>query len=151
MIDPVGFSAGGSGSGSAGLRSQAGAKKKMHIESVYSQSPSYKKSKKPDVTGMVVDLSAGSLPGHILQNDCDKHKMSWGNKVESKDTSINGVSNIENMNNIMAEKTSYMDSNASETDNMVDDVTRGFFWSFLSSCMFIVMLLIHDYGKCLNL
>ncbi|KAG9302041.1 hypothetical protein G9A89_021085 [Geosiphon pyriformis] len=29
-------------------------------------------------------------------------------------------------------------------------VTRGF-WSLLSSCMFVVMLLIHNYGKCLNL
>ncbi|KAG9295126.1 hypothetical protein G9A89_006107 [Geosiphon pyriformis] len=31
-----------------------------------------------------------------------------------------------------------------------DNVVTGGFWSLLSSCMFVVMLLIHDYRKCLN-
>ncbi|KAG9288124.1 hypothetical protein G9A89_017719 [Geosiphon pyriformis] len=101
-MDPVGFSVGGSGSGLAELGSWAIAKKKACIESVYSWGLSYKKSKKPDITGVVVDLLARPLPGHVLQNDCDKHK---------------------NINNMVAKETSYMDFNASETDDMMDNVT----------------------------
>ncbi|KAG9294854.1 hypothetical protein G9A89_008546 [Geosiphon pyriformis] len=122
-IKPVDSFAGGSSSVLAGLEFWSVAKKKACIENVYSQGPSYKKLKKPDVTGVVVDSSAGSFPGHILQTDCGKCKMSWDNEVESKNTSISGMSNIENINNIVAEETSYIDSNTSETDDIVDNVT----------------------------
>ncbi|KAG9301653.1 hypothetical protein G9A89_016723 [Geosiphon pyriformis] len=109
-MKPVGFSANGSGSGSTGLEFQSVAKKKAHVESVYTQDPSYKKSKKPDITGIIVDLLAGPLSSH-------------DSKMESKNTSINKVSDIKNMGNMVAEKTSYIDSNASKTDNMIDDTT----------------------------
>ncbi|KAG9290566.1 hypothetical protein G9A89_020936 [Geosiphon pyriformis] len=118
MIDPVGSFADGSGSGSAKLEFQAVAKKKACVESVYSQNLSYKKSKKPDVTSVVIDSLAGSFSGHVLQSDCDEHKVSWDSKVKSEDVSISGVFDIENMNNMVAKETSYMDSNASETDNI---------------------------------
>ncbi|KAG9296236.1 hypothetical protein G9A89_014828 [Geosiphon pyriformis] len=109
-MDPVGSFADGSGSGSAGLRSWAVAKKKAHVESVYSWGPSYKKSKKPDVTGMVIDSLVRPLPGH-------------GSEMESKDISISRISNVGNINNIVAEEMSYMNSNTSKTNNMVDDTT----------------------------
>ncbi|KAG9301809.1 hypothetical protein G9A89_003196 [Geosiphon pyriformis] len=121
MIDPVGFFVDGSGSGLAELGSQAVVKKKVCIKSVYSWGLSYKKSKKPNVTSVVVDSSVGFLSGHVLQNDCDECKVSLGSKVENKDASISGVSNIENMNNMVTEEMSYVDSNTSETDDMVDD------------------------------
>ncbi|KAG9304039.1 hypothetical protein G9A89_005949 [Geosiphon pyriformis] len=101
-MDPVDSFASDFGTSSAGLESQSGTKKK---------NPLYKKLKKPVATRVVVDWSAESIPGNILQTDCSS-------EVKSKDTSISRVSDIGNMDNMMAEKTSYVDSNASETDNM---------------------------------
>ncbi|KAG9296656.1 hypothetical protein G9A89_009915 [Geosiphon pyriformis] len=109
-MEPVGFFVGGFVFGLTELGSQFGAKKKSLL---------YKKLKKPDVTDVVVNSLAGPLPGHVLQIDCSQHKVSWNSKVESEDVSINEVFDIKNMNNMMAEKTSYIDSNTSETDDML--------------------------------
>ncbi|KAG9304894.1 hypothetical protein G9A89_010756 [Geosiphon pyriformis] len=43
--------------------------------------------------------------------------------MESEDVSVSEVFNIENMNNIVAKEMSYVNSNDSEADNMVDDTT----------------------------
>ncbi|KAG9302165.1 hypothetical protein G9A89_020599 [Geosiphon pyriformis] len=122
VIELVGSFAGGSGTGLAGLRFWSGSKKKARVESVYARDPSYKKSKKLIATGIVVDSSAGFIPENVLQMDCGECKVSWDSKVKSKDASISGMSDIKNINNMVAEETSYVDSNASETDNMVDDI-----------------------------
>ncbi|KAG9285360.1 hypothetical protein G9A89_010835 [Geosiphon pyriformis] len=92
----VGSSAGGFNTGLTGLGFQSETKKKAQVESVYTHNFSYKKSKKSGVTGVV---------------------------VESEDASISEVLDVENMDNIVAEETSYIDSNTSETDNMVDNTT----------------------------
>ncbi|KAG9298951.1 hypothetical protein G9A89_015973 [Geosiphon pyriformis] len=123
-MKPVSSFVGGSGTGSTGLGSQSGTKKKVWVESIYTWNSFYKKkSKKPDVTGVVVNSSAGPLPRHVLQTDCGKCKVFWSSKIESKDVSISGMSNVENMDNIMAKKTSYVDANTSETNDMVDNAT----------------------------
>ncbi|KAG9303588.1 hypothetical protein G9A89_018484 [Geosiphon pyriformis] len=83
----------------------------------------YKKSKKSGIIGFVVNSLAGPLFEHVLQTDCNERKVSWGSKVESEDISISEVSDVENINNMVAEKTSYVNFNAFETDNMVDNVT----------------------------
>ncbi|KAG9292210.1 hypothetical protein G9A89_023930 [Geosiphon pyriformis] len=109
-MKPVGSSVGSFGSGLTGLESRSAAKKKAHIKSIYIRGPSYKKLKKPDIAGIIVDSSAGPFSSH-------------GSKVESEDTSVSGVSDVENIDNMMTKKTSYIDFNTSETDNIVDDTT----------------------------
>ncbi|KAG9285143.1 hypothetical protein G9A89_000644 [Geosiphon pyriformis] len=49
--------------------------------------------------------------------------MSWGSKIESKDANVSGTSDLKNMSNMVAEKTSYVDSNDFKADNMVDNMT----------------------------
>ncbi|KAG9286846.1 hypothetical protein G9A89_012396 [Geosiphon pyriformis] len=98
----ISFSAGGSSSISAGLEFQSNSKKKACIKSIYSHSPLYKKFKNP-----------GMIGGVVL----------WGSKVESEDASVSGVSDLKNINNIVAKEMSYMDSNNSEVNDMVDDMT----------------------------
>ncbi|KAG9298653.1 hypothetical protein G9A89_012721 [Geosiphon pyriformis] len=122
-MDLVGFSVGGSGSVLAGLRTQFGTKKKVCIESIYFCGPSYKKSKKSNVAGSMINLSAELLPVDVLQAVYGKCKVSWSSKVKNKKTSVSEISNVENINNMIAEKMNYIDSNASETDNIVDNAT----------------------------
>ncbi|KAG9296804.1 hypothetical protein G9A89_002201 [Geosiphon pyriformis] len=123
-MEPVGSSAGGSGSGSAGLGIRSGnKKKKARVESVYSRSPSYKKPKKPEITGGVVDSSAGPISVDLLQAAEDCRKKSWGSEVDSEETSVSEISDVENMKNTIAEETSYADSNNSEMDDAMDDAT----------------------------
>ncbi|KAG9307354.1 hypothetical protein G9A89_017183 [Geosiphon pyriformis] len=76
------------------------------------------KSKIPGITSGVIDLSAGPIPGNILQASNLECKVSWSSKVESKDISISGVSDLENMDNMVTEETSYMDFNSFEANNM---------------------------------
>ncbi|KAG9292799.1 hypothetical protein G9A89_006360 [Geosiphon pyriformis] len=122
-MKPAGFFADSSSTGLTKLRSWSGTKKKVQVESVYACDLSYKKSKKSGVTGVVVNSLTGPLLEHVLQTDCSECKMSWGSEVKSENVSISGVLDIENMDNIVAEKTSYIDSNTSKTDDMVDDMT----------------------------
>ncbi|KAG9305788.1 hypothetical protein G9A89_001076 [Geosiphon pyriformis] len=97
-MDLVGSFAGASGLSSAGLGSRSDSKKiKAHVESVYLHGPSYKKTK---------------LPG-----------VSSGSEVDSKEAGVSKVSDIENLENMVAEKMSYVDPNASETDKIEDNAT----------------------------
>ncbi|KAG9291093.1 hypothetical protein G9A89_012965 [Geosiphon pyriformis] len=112
--------AGGSGSGSTGLGTQSGTKKKTRIESVYSRGSSYKKPRKPKVAGRVVDSSAGSLPVALLHSGNEEYKVSWGSEVENNESSMSGVLNLENMANTIAEETSYIESG---NNNKINEAT----------------------------
>ncbi|KAG9304508.1 hypothetical protein G9A89_020072 [Geosiphon pyriformis] len=115
-IEPVNLSTDSSGSGSTGLETWSGTKKKARVESVYSRGLSYKKPRKPEITGGVVDLSAGPLSAALLHLDNEKHKVSWGSEVENNKSSMSGVLDIENMANTIAKETSYTESD--EDDKM---------------------------------
>ncbi|KAG9294193.1 hypothetical protein G9A89_021552 [Geosiphon pyriformis] len=110
MEDPVGSSAGVLGLSSAGLGSQSDSKKiKVHVESVYSHGPLYKKMKLSGVSSGVVDLSAGPL--------------SVGSEVDSEEAGVSEVLDVKDLENTVAEEMSYVDPNASKTDNMKDNAT----------------------------
>ncbi|KAG9287732.1 hypothetical protein G9A89_004135 [Geosiphon pyriformis] len=100
-MEPVSSSAGGSGSGSTGLGTWSGTKKKV----------------KPEVAGGVVDSSTGLLPAALLHSDDEEHKVSWENKIENDVSSMSGVSDVKNMVNTIAEKTSYAESGEDDEIN----------------------------------
>ncbi|KAG9306142.1 hypothetical protein G9A89_016046 [Geosiphon pyriformis] len=97
-MDPVGSFAGGLAFGSAGVETWSGTKKKMCIESIYVCGSSYKKVKKPDDSGVVVDLSAGLLAVDI-------------------------TSDIKNMKNTIMEKMSYINFNTSGDNELMNNAT----------------------------
>ncbi|KAG9301041.1 hypothetical protein G9A89_015777 [Geosiphon pyriformis] len=90
----------------------------MCIESIYSRSLLYKKSRNPSAPGGVVDLLAGLVPITVLQTGNLEHKVSWSSEVEGKNASVSGVSDLENMTNMVAEEMSYVGSSGSEADDM---------------------------------
>ncbi|KAG9284297.1 hypothetical protein G9A89_002107 [Geosiphon pyriformis] len=96
-MEPVGSSAGDSGSVLAGLGTCQSVKKKR-VDMVYSWSASYKKPKKP-VTDNVVDLSAGLLSLEDIGGASTKPVVS-----------VSGFSDVENMINMVAEETCYAES-----------------------------------------
>ncbi|KAG9286647.1 hypothetical protein G9A89_012197 [Geosiphon pyriformis] len=122
-MDPAGSSAGVSGSILTGLGFRSGSKKKARVESVYSRGASFKKVRKPVVSGTMIDSSAGLLYADLLLADGSEHKASWGSEVENKSNNVSEVSDLEDMENLVAEETSYIDSNASGNDDLMDDVT----------------------------
>ncbi|KAG9304021.1 hypothetical protein G9A89_005931 [Geosiphon pyriformis] len=93
-MKPVGFAAGGSGSVSAGLGTRSGVKNK-HSVGLHSRGASYKKPKKP----VVVD-----------------------SEVNSEVDSVSGVSDLDNVENVIAEKTCYAESDVSGLDNDINNV-----------------------------
>ncbi|KAG9285350.1 hypothetical protein G9A89_010825 [Geosiphon pyriformis] len=99
-MELVGFSAGGSNSVSARLETQSNNKKKVCIESIYSRGPLYKKSKISGNAGGIVNSLAGPIPDDV----------SWSSEMESKDANVAKVSDLENIDNMMAEETSYKSS-----------------------------------------
>ncbi|KAG9286594.1 hypothetical protein G9A89_005362 [Geosiphon pyriformis] len=103
-IELVSLSASGSGSRLTGLGTQSGTKKKA----------------KPEVTGGVVDLSAGPLSAALLHLDDEEHKIFWGSKVENDESSVSGVSDVENIVNTIVEETSYAESGE---DNKINEAT----------------------------
>ncbi|KAG9298537.1 hypothetical protein G9A89_018896 [Geosiphon pyriformis] len=109
-------SAGDSGSVSTGLGTRSGVRSKKHVEGVYSRSALYKKPRKPKAAGRMVDLSASSLSIGILGAD-------GSSEVESDGNSVSEISDMENLKNTVAEETSYVDLNASNTDNMANNAT----------------------------
>ncbi|KAG9291834.1 hypothetical protein G9A89_012119 [Geosiphon pyriformis] len=121
-MEPVSHVAGGFRSTFAGLRNQLDTKKKR-MNSVYSYSAFYKKPRNPKVSISVVDLSAGLLGLANIGNIDSKFSKSWGSKMESKVSSIGGLSDLENMKNTVTEKTSYADSDNFVINNMEDDIT----------------------------
>ncbi|KAG9296454.1 hypothetical protein G9A89_015046 [Geosiphon pyriformis] len=122
-VEPVSFSTSGFSSILAELDTQSNNKKKAHIESIYSYGPLYKKSKNSKITSGMIDLLGGLILGDILQASNVECKVSWGSKVKSKYASISGVSDLENMNHMIAEEMSYVDSNEFKADVIVDDMT----------------------------
>ncbi|KAG9293367.1 hypothetical protein G9A89_007613, partial [Geosiphon pyriformis] len=84
---------------------------------------SYKKPKKPAVVGSIVELSAGPLVLIDMLINSDKPVRSWNSEVNSEVSSISGISDLENMKNMIAKETSYADSNASKVDDEMDDAT----------------------------
>ncbi|KAG9295214.1 hypothetical protein G9A89_006195 [Geosiphon pyriformis] len=86
---------------SAGLGNQPNAKKKR-VNNVYSHSVFYKKPKNSKVGINVVDSSAGSLNLANIGNIDDKFSKSWNSKIESKANCINGLLDLENMKNTVA-------------------------------------------------
>ncbi|KAG9305432.1 hypothetical protein G9A89_021150 [Geosiphon pyriformis] len=122
-MDLAGSSAGVSGSILTGLESRLGSKKKAHIESVYSHGVSFKKVRKPVVSGTVVDSSAGLLYADPLLANGGERKASWSSEVENKSNNISKVSDLKDIENLVAKETSYIDSNTSGNDDLIDDVT----------------------------
>ncbi|KAG9284438.1 hypothetical protein G9A89_023695 [Geosiphon pyriformis] len=104
----VGSSASGSSLGLAGLGTCQSAKNKC-VNTVYSRGASYKKPKK-SVAGVLVELSADPLHLEDLGGDNGKPVASWGSRVGNISGSVSGLSDVENLGNMIAEKTSYVDS-----------------------------------------
>ncbi|KAG9290028.1 hypothetical protein G9A89_010334 [Geosiphon pyriformis] len=117
------FSASGSGSGSIGLGTQFGIRSKKHVEGIHSRGVLYKKPRKPEAAGRIVNSSAGPLSIGILGADGVEHKKSWGSNVESDGNSVNEISDMENLKNTVAEETSYVNSNVLNTDNIANNAT----------------------------
>ncbi|KAG9292912.1 hypothetical protein G9A89_016274 [Geosiphon pyriformis] len=117
-MEPIGSSAGGFGSVSAGLGTCQSAKKK-HVDMVYSWSASYKKPKKP-AAGNVVNSSTRLLSLEDIGGAGAKPVVSWGSEVGSVTSSVSGLSDVENMVTTMAEETSYAESGE---DNGMDENT----------------------------
>ncbi|KAG9303893.1 hypothetical protein G9A89_005803 [Geosiphon pyriformis] len=117
--------AGGPSSVSAGLgfQSSISIKKKARVESVYFRSSTFKKMKKPGASGIVIDSSARPLSVNMLQANSNEHAKSWDSKMDSKENSISEVLDVKNMKNMVAEETSYIDSNAFKTDDIMNDTT----------------------------
>ncbi|KAG9295462.1 hypothetical protein G9A89_013491 [Geosiphon pyriformis] len=120
----VSSSAGASSSNLAGLGSWSGSKKiKARVESVYSRGPSYKKTKLSGVSGSIVDLSDSLLLVGMQHGDGVKLQRSWESEVNSEEAGVSEVSDAENLESTVTEETSYMDPNASKTDEIEDDTT----------------------------
>ncbi|KAG9295570.1 hypothetical protein G9A89_003873 [Geosiphon pyriformis] len=121
-IELASYVVGGSGFTSAGLGNQFDTKKKR-VNSVYSHSASYKKSKNPKVGVSVVDLSAGPLGLANIGDVNGRFSKSWGSKMENKASSMGSLSDLENMKNTVTEETSYADLNNSVVDGIEDNIT----------------------------
>ncbi|KAG9303048.1 hypothetical protein G9A89_022137 [Geosiphon pyriformis] len=116
-MEPTGSSAGDSGSVLTDLRICSSVKSK-HLASVHSCGVSYKKSKKPAAVGGVINTSTGPLSLEDLGEASTKPVVSWDSDVSSIVSSMSGLSNTENMMNLVAEKTSYIESGK---DNDMDE------------------------------
>ncbi|KAG9300578.1 hypothetical protein G9A89_000759 [Geosiphon pyriformis] len=91
-MELVGFAAGGFGFISAGLRTQSGVKNKCSVGSQSHESGDR--------------LNIG---------------QSWASKVNSKVDSVSGISDLDNLENIIAEKISYAESDVSSLDNNMNN------------------------------
>ncbi|KAG9288178.1 hypothetical protein G9A89_020484 [Geosiphon pyriformis] len=116
-------SASGSGSSSTGLGIRSSIKSKKHVEGVHSCGASYKKPRKPEAAGRIVDSSAGPLSIGVLGADGVECKKSWGSDVESNGNSVSEILDMENLKNTVAKETSYIDLNALDTDDMANNAT----------------------------
>ncbi|KAG9292058.1 hypothetical protein G9A89_017958 [Geosiphon pyriformis] len=107
-MELTGSSAGGSGSVLVGLGTRSGVKSK-HLASAYSHGASYKKPKKPVAVGSIINMSAGSLSLEDLGEAGAKSAVSWGSNVGSVASSVSGLSDAENMMNLVTKEMSYAD------------------------------------------
>ncbi|KAG9303855.1 hypothetical protein G9A89_021437 [Geosiphon pyriformis] len=112
----------GSGFIFAGLEIWSDAKKKK-INSVYSHSASYKKSKNPKVDIKVVDLFTSPLGLTNIGDTNGEFSKSWGSEMESKASSMSGLSDLENIKNTIIEEISYANLDTSVVNNMENDTT----------------------------
>ncbi|KAG9295173.1 hypothetical protein G9A89_006154 [Geosiphon pyriformis] len=118
MIEPVGLSAGGSGSVLAGLETYLNAKKNC-LDTIYFCGASYKKTKKTIIDNMI-DSSAGSLSLGNIGSVGIEPVVSWNSKVGSVTGSVSKLSDVKNMTNMVAEETSYAESGE---NNNIDETT----------------------------
>ncbi|KAG9289168.1 hypothetical protein G9A89_022477 [Geosiphon pyriformis] len=77
------------------------------------------KPKKP-AAGVSVESSAGPLRLKDLGGDDGKLAASWRSRVSSISDSVSGLLDVENLENLVAEETSYIDSGK---DNKMDETT----------------------------
>ncbi|KAG9306568.1 hypothetical protein G9A89_004765 [Geosiphon pyriformis] len=117
-MKPIGLFAGGSGSVLAGLGTCLNTKKNC-LDTVYSYNASYKKTRKT-IAGNVVDLSVDSLSLGDIGGVGIEPVMSWGSKVNSVTDSVSKLLNVKNMVNMVAEETSYAES---DENNDIDETT----------------------------
>ncbi|KAG9284572.1 hypothetical protein G9A89_000655 [Geosiphon pyriformis] len=108
-MEPIGSSAGGSGFVSVGLETHSDVKSK-HLVSAYLHDTSYKKLKKPAAIGDVINTSASPLSLENLGEAGVKPVVSWGSNVGSVTNSVSGLSDAENMTNLVTKETSYAES-----------------------------------------
>ncbi|KAG9291860.1 hypothetical protein G9A89_012145 [Geosiphon pyriformis] len=120
-MKPANTSAGGPNIGLIGLETYLNAKKN-HMNSVYFCGASHKKPKK-SVVGDIIDLSASPLSIGNFVSASVKPVMSWSSEVGSIVSSASGLSNIENIKNMVAKKTSYADSDTSFKYKNMDNTT----------------------------
>ncbi|KAG9293916.1 hypothetical protein G9A89_019254 [Geosiphon pyriformis] len=121
VIELVGSSASGSILGLAGLGTHLNTKKK-HMESVYPCIASYKKPKKPNAGGVLVDLSIGSLALKDIGISGNKPIVFWRSEVGSVASNISGFLDVENMANTVAKEMSYAESD--ENNNINDAMPK---------------------------
>ncbi|KAG9294559.1 hypothetical protein G9A89_008670 [Geosiphon pyriformis] len=120
-MNPVGFFASRLVSVLAGLRTQSGIKTKQLVN-VHLHSASYKKPKKPTIVGNMVETSASSLFFVNIITDSNKSARFWSSKINSKTSSISSISDLENIKNTVVEDTNYVDSNALEVNNTMNNI-----------------------------
>ncbi|KAG9299724.1 hypothetical protein G9A89_013084 [Geosiphon pyriformis] len=113
-MELVSSSAGGSGSGSTGLGT---------LDSVYSCGALFKKPKKPETSGGMMDLSAELLNLLNIGDSGIEPAVSWGSKVGSIASSVSGLFDMKNMKNTVTKETSYVDSVVSEHGENEDKTT----------------------------
>ncbi|KAG9306520.1 hypothetical protein G9A89_004717 [Geosiphon pyriformis] len=119
-MEPVSSSADNSGLILAGLGTRQSVKSKR-VDMVYSHNALYKKPKKP-VVGNVIDSSADLLSMESIGGVGVKPGVFWGSKVGSIANSVSDLSDIKNMANTVAKKTSYTE--LGKVDNMDDTTPR---------------------------
>ncbi|KAG9301790.1 hypothetical protein G9A89_003337 [Geosiphon pyriformis] len=71
----------------------------------------------------MVDSSTGLLGMANIGNISSKFLRSWGSKIESKTSSVNGLSDLENIKNTVAKKTNYANLDVSVDNDMKNDKT----------------------------
>ncbi|KAG9288635.1 hypothetical protein G9A89_006736 [Geosiphon pyriformis] len=108
-MEPVGFAAGGSGSVSAGLGTQSSVKNK-HSVGPQSRGASYKKPKKPVVVDSLVELSAGV--SNVMDESGDGPNIG-----QFEVDSVSGVLDLDNLENVVTEETSYAVLDVSDLDD----------------------------------
>ncbi|KAG9286868.1 hypothetical protein G9A89_012418 [Geosiphon pyriformis] len=114
-IEPTSFSVGGSGSVLVGLETHSSVKSKC-LANAHSCGASYKKPKKLAAVSSVVNTFAGPLSLEDLSEAGAKPAVSWSSDIGSIASSVSSLLDVENMTNLVAKETSYVESG--ENDDM---------------------------------
>ncbi|KAG9285793.1 hypothetical protein G9A89_013218 [Geosiphon pyriformis] len=96
--------------------------KKNCLDSVYSHDASQKKPRKHVARAGIINSFAGPLNLEDVASTSGKPTVSWDNEVGSEASSISGLSDVKNMRNMIAKKTSYVNSNNSVVNEDMDDI-----------------------------